>query len=154
MNPPLAPDPIALLREAHGSTRRHLQVIATDTPAGLQAAMTWMDVQVPALHRILAQDLFPALIESMAGSDAVCLKGLTGGLARHAADLERQWRQVIRPALAQGAAPPPDLAAWLTGFDAYLQRCDEELLPMAARLLDDAALNALAQECASLTDLP
>ena len=47
-------------------------------------------------------DLFPALLEAVAGSDAVCLRELTASLAAQHRELESRWRQV-RDVLA----PPP-----------------------------------------------
>ncbi len=151
MSTPPSPDPIARLLAVHAETRRRLQAAGghASEPAALAA---WIDGPARVAHDILEQRLFPALIESMAGSDAVCLKGMTGGLARDRADLDRRWRQAIRPAL-DGAADPADgnaLAAWTGDYLAWLARADGELLPMAARLLDDAALDELAADCVRL----
>lgn len=144
------PDPIARLLAGHADTRRQLQVLqailaAPPEPSMVQAAIDWIDGPAQAQRRIIEQVLFPALIESMAGSDAVCLKGMTQGLAHQGAGLEHRWRQEIRSGLAQ---PQPDaalLTAWTEEFLAYLRRIDEEILPMANRLLDDGALADLAR---------
>lgn len=152
---PSLSDPIARLLAVHAETRRHLQAVARDDTPLTPPFADWIEGPARIAHDILEQQLFPALIESMAGSDAVCLQGMTGGLARDRADLDQRWRQIIRPALA--CAPTsavPDareaLAAWAGDYLAWLERADTELLPMAARLLDDAALDGLAGDCARL----
>ncbi len=203
MSSPSSPDPLARLQAVHAGTRRRLQALAGAEASDPRAAIAWIEGPARIAHDILEQRLFPALIESMAGSDAVCLKGMTGGLARGRADLDRLWRQAVRPVLegradaagrdardalaarealdareareARGAREARDardareareardardaheafaaheaLAAWTGDYLAWLTRADEELLPMAARLLDDAALDELTADCARL----
>ncbi|MFT0532532.1 hypothetical protein ACMHYJ_06805 [Castellaniella hirudinis] len=143
------PDPIASLLDRHGDTRQYLQHLLDGawTEAGLRAALAWFDGPAPAQHRLLRTVLCPLLIESMAGSDAVCIQGMAQGLGLQGAELDRQWRREIAPGLR---ARPPEctaLPAWVRQYQAYLQRADDELLPMAGRLLDDQALDALARAC-------
>ncbi|CDM24684.1 Chromosome segregation ATPases [Castellaniella defragrans 65Phen] len=173
MSSPSSPDPLARLQAVHAGTRRRLQALAGAEASDPRAAIAWIEGPARIAHDILEQRLFPALIESMAGSDAVCLKGMTGGLARGRADLDRRWRQAVRPALEEradaagrdardardtrGARDAHEacdahetLAAWTGDYLDWLTRADEELLPMAARLLDDAALDELTADCARL----
>ncbi|CAM5194219.1 hypothetical protein CDEN61S_00465 [Castellaniella denitrificans] len=89
MSSPSFPGPIARLLAVHAKTRRHLQALAAGHASASPAAVAWIDGPARGAHDILERRLFPALIESMAGSDAVCLKGMTGGLARGRADLDR-----------------------------------------------------------------
>ncbi len=89
--------------------------------------------------------LFPALLESMAGSDAVCLRELTDALAAEHRALEQRWRRLrsVLDQVAAGAAamlPADELQAFVGLVQRHLARESAELLPMAARLLDDAAL--------------
>lgn len=135
-----APDPIAILLQGHAFTRARLQDLAAGAPDADAAA--WFDGPAPAQRRLLTGTLCPALIESMAGSDAVCLKGMTQGLAEQDTSLGRRWPG-IRAALGGHDADPAALAAWIEDYRAYLRCADEELLPMAERLLDDQALEQL-----------
>ncbi len=158
MSSPSFPDPVARLLAVHAETRRHLQALAAGQASASPAAIAWIDGPARGAHDILERRLFPALIESMAGSDAVCLKGMTGGLARGRADLDRRWHQAAR--LLERTAPDDPanpaardaLAAWADDTLAWLKRADEELLPMADRLLDGTALAELAADCARLDD--
>ncbi len=94
--------------------------------------------------------LFPALIESMAGSDAVCLRELTQGLAQEHQLIEAAWRP-LRTALGQIAAGEAATLAWNAVEDfvslclRHLEREKAELLPMAARLLTDADITRLGR---------
>lgn len=125
----------------------HLAARGTDARARemAAAAVQFFDVAVARHHRDEEEDLFPALIESMAGSDAVCLRELTQGLAAEHQRLDVAWER-LRPALEQVAAgAPAALAADEIETLAALYRqhieCEEsELLPMAARLIADSEL--------------
>ncbi len=151
-------DPIAGLMAVHAVTRQHLQVIASGAggaPA-LRQAIAWIEGPVRLERHILQQTLIPALIESMAGSDAVCIREMAAGLMAQGAALERRWAGSVAPALTESMlrAAAPDsraLAAWVTEFTHWQQRISQELLPMASRLLDEDALAALAAACQELT---
>jgi hypothetical protein len=149
-------DPVSVLRRANTLTRTHLRALATaaveagngPSDAGQRAAIAWLDGPAQTQRRILETQVFPALIESMAGSDAVCLRDLTTSLARERGELDRCWRATIRPRFTAEGSPDADLPAWAEAFDAYLRRIDDELLPMVPRLFDDEALDALARDTA------
>jgi len=94
------------------------------------------------------RDLFPALIESMAGSDPVCLREMIEGLTDEHRALAAAWRRLRPDFAALAAGTPWALDAELV--DAFIGRCerlfrreDEELLPMASRLLSDEARAAI-----------
>ena len=96
------------------------------------------------------RDLFPALLESMAGSDAVCLREMIAGLTADHRDLEAAWLRA-RAVLVQVAAgePAPRAAqaidALVTRYERHMAREDDELMPMAARLLGQAALENIGR---------
>jgi len=131
--------PVAALRAlaAHGS------------PAAAAALLPAFDGALAAHRQHLQQDLVPEMIEAMAGSDPVCIRELAEALARQLQELQQQWR-AVRGALRDGR--PVAAADWLAlagGCEALQTREQRELLPMAARLLDDAALGRIAQAVAA-----
>lgn len=109
------------------------------------AVMRYFDRAAVDHHADEEQDLFPALLEAMAGSDAVCLRELTTALTQQHHDLHAQW-QALRGTLARIAAGDTVTldAARVEAFVAanlqHMAREEAELLPMAARLIDDTAL--------------
>jgi hemerythrin-like domain-containing protein len=119
---------------------------ARATAAGL---FQFFDHELPRHHADEAQDLFPALLESMAGSDAACLHAITQGLGAQHLELQRLWRR-LRPALDDAAAgrcaalPAREVETFVDHCRACVEREDGELLPMAARLLADAQLEQIA----------
>lgn len=117
-------------------------------------------------------DLFPALLESVAGSDVVCLRTLLDSLAAEHVTLAAHWRRLhplleniganaaapqrsgreksAIPAAADGTMPDIDaltaaIAAFVAAYRAHIARENAELLPTAARLLDDDALFRLSR---------
>lgn len=155
-------EPLALLGACHermaarcATLQRlpaHLAQHGADGPAreAIAAVLRYFDSAAPHHHADEEHDLFPALIDSMAGSDAVCLRQLTQGLAAEHRVLERQW-QGLRLALQQvldgqsKALSAAAVEAFVGTYRAHTAREDAELLPMAARLLDDAALAQIGQ---------
>jgi len=148
-------DPVSLLLHADATTRIHLHALragagrAADRSGRLamQAAIDWLEGPAQAQRRLVEDQVLPALVEAMAGSDAVCLRDLAERLAKERGRLDRCWRATICPQLASGASDGVELKGWITAFEAHLQRTDDELLPMIPRLLDDEALDALGRAC-------
>ena len=129
----------------------HLAVRGADDEAALaaQGVLRYFDGPAPQHHRDEEEDLFPALLESMAGSDAVCIRQLTEGLAQQHKALEAAWLR-LRPALVciAGAGlatlPAADVEAFVSENLTHSEREDSELLPIAARLLSDSDLSRIA----------
>ncbi|MGH8821223.1 MAG: hemerythrin domain-containing protein [Rhodoferax sp.] len=125
----------------------HLAQHGADQEARTAAThvMRYFDTSAIDHHQDEEVDLFPALIESMAGSDAVCLHQMTEGLTLDHRALEAQWQR-LRITLAKVAAGESaplsanDVEALVGLYERHLEREDTELLPMAARLLGDDAL--------------
>lgn len=114
------------------------------------AVMRYFDSAAVHHHADEEVDLFPALIESMAGSDAVCLRELTEALAADHRELERRWGALrgALEALAAGDAAPLAAAgapAFVERYRQHIAREEAELLPMAARLLGDAELDRVGR---------
>jgi len=86
----------------------------------------------------------------MAGSDAVCIRELTQSLRDEHRQLEARW-SALREKLAAVADGDPaplsheDAADFAQAYRSHIFKEDRELLPMAARLLGDAALQGIGQ---------
>ncbi len=125
---------------AHGSDRA-AQEAAT-------AVMRYFDTSARHHHDDEERDLFPALLESMAGSDAVCLRELTEALTAQHRELEARWK-ALRAVLAQVAAgqavplAPEQVAGFTRIYEQHIAREEAELLPMAQRLLTEAELDRI-----------
>lgn len=150
--------PLEMLAACHGRVQQqcetlmrllaHLQDHGSDRPAqeAARAVMRYFDTAARHHHEDEEQDLFPALLESMAGSDAVCLRELTTSLSNDHRALERRWaalRQQLQP-VAEGAASmlaAADVPGFVQLYEQHIAREEAELLPMAARLLSDAELD-------------
>jgi hemerythrin-like domain-containing protein len=114
------------------------------------AVMRYFDTAARHHHEDEELDLFPALLESMAGSDAVCLRELTVGLVADHRALESRWQALRRvlQAVAGGAVAPlaaDDVQAFIDQYERHIDREEAELLPMAERLLDDATLDRIGR---------
>ncbi len=128
----------------------HVATHGADTQAqeAAIAVKRYFDRAAVDHHADEEQDLFPALLEAMAGSDAVCLRDLTTALTRQHRELHAQWH-VLRGVLARLAAgesvtlQPAQVDAFVDANLQHLAREEAELLPMAARLIDDAALQRI-----------
>ena len=131
---------------------QHLSVHGSDAQARSAAAgvMRYFDTAARHHHDDEELDLFPALIESMAGSDAVCLRDLTEALTRDHRELDRRWR-ALRAELEQVAAGVPvqldaaEVDAFVNRYAVHIAREEAELLPMAERLLGDDALEHIGR---------
>lgn len=127
---------------AHGADRAAREAAA--------AVMRYFDSAARHHHEDEEAELFPALLEAMAGSDAVCVRELTAALAADHRTLEAHWLRLRNSLQQLVAGETADLAAadapgFIAAYRAHLVREDAELLPMAARLLDDAALGRIGR---------
>ena len=139
----------------------HVAAHGADDAAREAAAqvLRYFDTAAQHHHADEEQDLFPALLESMAGSDAVCLRELIGGLITQHRELDARWR-VLRPVLDRitagddarldGAA----VEALAEAYAVHIEREEGELLPMAGRLLGDAELQRIGTAMRGRRGLP
>lgn len=110
-----------------------------------QSLLRHFDLDAPQYRIDEEQELFPALLESMAGSDPICLRDLTSAMTAQHRRLDAMWR-ALRGALAALAAGQPAslVSAQVEDFVAlsqsHIERERDEVLPMASRLLTDEAL--------------
>ena len=152
--------PLEMLSACHGRVQQqcetlqrlvpHVAAHGADRPAREAAAavMRYFDTAARHHHDDEEQDLFPALLESMAGSDAVCLRELTDRLVAEHRALERCWRVLrarLEPLAAGQASPLPDseVQALVDLYTGHIACEEAELLPMARRLLGDAELDRI-----------
>jgi hemerythrin-like domain-containing protein len=154
--------PIEMLAACHGRVQSQCETLQRLVPhvtrhgadvaacEAARAVMRYFDTAARHHHEDEEQDLFPALLEAMAGSDAVCLRGLTEGLTADHRLLEADWQALRREleALTAGLAAVLT-SALVTGFvdryAAHIAREEAELLPMAQRLLSDAQLDRIGR---------
>lgn len=152
--------PLEMLAACHGRVQHqcetllrlvtHLQTHGSDRPAqeAAVAVMRYFDTAARHHHEDEEQDLFPALLESMAGSDAVCLRELTATLCNDHRALERRWAG-LRQRLLQvsegnaAALDDGDVAGFVQRYEQHIAREEAELLPMAVRLLSDVELDRI-----------
>jgi hemerythrin-like domain-containing protein len=130
----------------------HLSEHGCDTAAreAASAVMRYFDTAAKHHHEDEEQDLFPALLEAMAGSDAVCIRDLTRELMMEHRRLEALWAALREKLerIADGehmALQASEVADFVTGYRAHIHKEDNELLPMAKRLLGDAQLQGIGQ---------
>jgi hemerythrin-like domain-containing protein len=155
---PASPEaPLEMLSACHSRIERqcatlrrlvpHVATHGANEEARTAAAnvMRYFDSSAAHHHADEEEDLFPALLESMAGSDAVCLRDLTDALKADHRALASDWQRV-RAALEEIAAgtsarlPSEDVEALIGRYERHIEREETELLPMAARLLSDEEL--------------
>lgn len=130
----------------------HLRRHGSDEQARAAAAaiMRYFDTSAIQHHADEEVDLFPALVESMAGSDAVCIRELTDGLSADHRKLEAGWRR-LRQTLSRisegqpALLPDEDIDAFTGLYERHMKREEDELLPMAARLLGDDAIDQIGR---------
>jgi hemerythrin-like domain-containing protein len=122
----------------------HLAANGADSQARSAVAnvMRYFDTSARHHHADEEEDLFPALIESMAGSDEVCLREMIQGLTADHRALEAAWQRLRRvlERIAAGEFSPlaaDDVEAMIDLYERHIEREESELLPMAARLLNE-----------------
>ncbi len=145
----------------HRALRRHAETLAqlaaawrapgagASPPPAIADLLRYFEGLGGGEHADQERWLHPALIEAMAGSDPVCLRELGASLTAEHREIESRWR-ALRPRLNHGGSPgaantaaAAEAAALASLCEAHARRELQEWLPMAARLLDDAALAAL-----------
>ncbi|WP_457422086.1 hemerythrin domain-containing protein [Roseateles sp. P5_E7] len=110
--------------------------------------MRCFGLAAPKHHADEEDDFFPALFEAVAGSDALCLRGLVDRLQADYRSLEHQWDE-LRAILARIAVAEPAVLtaerveAFVEQYADHIAVQEGEVLPMAERFLSDEAIAAL-----------
>lgn len=154
--------PLEMLAACHGritqqcaSLRRLVAYLAekpvdAEVSSAAAAILRYFDTAAAHHHADEELDMFPALLEAGAGSDAVCIRELTAALIAEHRLLEQYW-QAIRPVLAHLAAgdsatlDAATVMALIELYETHMQREEAEVLPLAARLLSTAALDRVGR---------
>ncbi|MFI5445107.1 hemerythrin domain-containing protein [Polaromonas sp. UC242_47] len=149
--------PLAIISECHAQTLhqctalRRLLLVLCEHGCDVQAQqlslhiLQHFDAAAFQNHAEEEEFLFPTLLESMAGSDAVCLRDMTSGLTQQHRVLEHMWAalrtQVSAIAGAQSAALDASaVEAFIEANQQHIEREASEMLPMAGRLFTDNEL--------------
>jgi len=153
-----------MLSACHGRVERqcdtllrllpHLSQHGADVQAHEAVLAVTRYFEVAAVHHHADEeiDLFPALLEAVAGSDAICIRELTQGLVEDHARLGACWNalsQALQERLAAGDIPGCDdglielTHRFVDTYRLHIEREESELLPLAQRLLDDAQLTRI-----------
>ena len=128
----------------------HLLARGVDDEARAAAnkLIAFFDTATMQHHADEEDELFPALIESMAGSDAICLRQMIDGLTADHRALEACWQHLrgVLERIAAGECVPllaDEVEVLAACHERHMEREERDLLPMAARLLSDEDLARL-----------
>src|ERR1700757_2141722 len=98
--------PLEMLDACHGRIRNHCSTLlrlrshvaanGADAAASVAAlgVIRYFDNAAPDHHADEEEDLFPALVEAMAGSAPICIRELIDSLTSEHRELERLWTPV------------------------------------------------------------
>jgi hemerythrin-like domain-containing protein len=119
-----------------------------DAQIAAQRVLRYFDTSARDHHADEEDDLFPALIDAMAGSDAVCLREMFAGLAAEHRELEARWQRLRKPlqqvVAGEARVLDGDEAQAFAGlYQRHIAREEAELLPLARRLLSDGGLDRI-----------
>lgn len=153
--------PLAPLSQAHEHTLRQCEALArlviylgqcepdAQTLRVSQELLNYFDTVEARQHLQEEQHLYPALVEAMAGSDAVCLREMASDLTRQHRLLEALWLRLRSEveAIAAGRPAPSvitDAEEFVRLTRAHIEDEESEVMPMALRLIPDDALQRLS----------
>ena len=154
--------PLEMLCACHGRVERQCQTLQRLLPhlaangadrAACEAAqnvMRYFDTSAPHHHADEEQDLFPALLRAVPDAERAAVQELIAALDAQHRELEGYWRElrVQLDGLAEGRAQTldADAVARLVGlYRSHIAREEAELVPLAARALDPAQLDAIGR---------
>ena len=132
--------------------RSHVAQAGADAAArkAAQGVIRYFDTSAHHHHEDEELDLFPALIESMAGSDPVCIREQIDSLTRDHRELDRLWVPVRawlgsieagEAALSSAA----DIDSFVDLYTRHAAREEQELFPMSERLLGAEELDRIGR---------
>jgi len=154
--------PLEMLAACHGRIRTqcstllrlraHVATHGTDAAArdAARGVIRYFDKASHDHHEDEEQDLFPALLEPMADSHPVGIRELIASLTNEHRELARLWDAVRAwlVAIEAGDITPPapgEIDSLVGLYERHTTREEQELLPMAARLLGTRELDRIGQ---------
>jgi hemerythrin-like domain-containing protein len=149
--------PLEMLSACHGRVqaqcdtlrrlRAHLPQQGADRAAveAAEAVLRYFRQAAPHHHADEEADLFPALLDAASEADHAAVRRLTRSLVEDHRALEALWRlleaQLERVRGGDDTALSADtVEAFVNAYTSHIEREESELLPLASRLLVDAAL--------------
>lgn len=154
--------PLEMLSACHGRVERQCQTMLRLVPhfaangpdqAAREAAqnvMRYFDTSARDHHADEERDLFPALLQSAPDTELARLGELIDNLRAQHRALEQAWLQLRSKLEGISLGGKPELGAnevWrlVDLYRSHIAREEEELLPLAKRLLDEAQLDAVGR---------
>jgi hemerythrin-like domain-containing protein len=152
--------PLEMLSACHGRVERQCQTLLRLVPhlaangpdqaarEAAQSVMRYFDTSARHHHADEEEDLFPALLQAVSRAELVPLRELIDALRAQHRELEQAWVQLRRKLEGIWLGTMGELAADEVGrlvelYRSHIAREEEELLPLAARLLGDAQLDVV-----------
>jgi len=154
--------PLEMLSACHGRVERQCQTLLRLVPhlaangpdqAAREAAqnvMRYFDTSARHHHADEEEDLFPALLQSAPHAELEQLRDLIDSLRRQHRDLERTWAQLRMKLEGVWLGTLSELDASEVGrlaelYRSHIAREEQELLPLAARLLGESHLDSVGR---------
>ena len=154
--------PLEMLSACHGRVERQCRTLLRMVPHLLdhgpdqaareaaQSVMRYFDTSAPQHHADEEEDLFPALLRHAPDAELSGLGELIATLDAQHRTLERAWRdlRVKLEGVCSGTTRSLDAdeVAYLVNlYRSHIEREESELLPLAARVLDTAQLDAIGR---------
>jgi hemerythrin-like domain-containing protein len=155
-------DPLGMLSACHGRIVRQLATLERlqrhlpehgcdiDARAAARGILKYFDTAAPNHHEDEEASVFPRLVAVLPD----VAPRLVADLERDHARLAANWRK-LRPLLAAIAAgqranlAPRQVAAVRAAYDLHIEKEESLLIPLAAEVLDAAALKSIGEEMAA-----
>ncbi len=154
--------PLEMLSACHGRVESqcqtmlrliaHLAASGPDQAAreAAQNVMRYFDTAARHHHADEEEDLFPALLQSAPEADLAQLRELIAALQAQHRELEQAWSGLRRKLEGVCLGTVRDLGADEVGrlvdlYRSHIEREEDELLPLAARVLGTAQLDSVGR---------
>lgn len=158
-------EPLEMLRACHGRIEAqcdtlgkllaHLERVGLDEQARQAAAavLRYFDTAGKHHHADEEENLFPALLESVAPGQAAEVQALVAGLLTEHGAMEQVWRKLRDPLrqIAEGQAAglaSNDVAEFTRRYRQHIELENTRLLPLAEQTLSDRQRESLGRAMA------